>query len=53
MAKVICIDHVAILVGDMDGSLDFWRDALGMELTQIKDMPAEQAEYRLSANRRQ
>ncbi len=44
MAKVIRIDHVAILVGDMDGSLDFWRDALGMELTQIKDMPAEQAE---------
>ena len=43
MARVLRIDHVAILVGDMDDSLAFWQEALGIELTQVKDMPAEQA----------
>ncbi|MCU0488573.1 MAG: VOC family protein [Anaerolineales bacterium] len=28
MPKVKKIDHIAILTGDMDGALNFWRDAL-------------------------
>lgn len=44
MAKVTRIDHVAILVGDLDAPLSFWRDALGMEVSKIKDIPAEMAQ---------
>ena len=44
MPKIIRIDHVAILVEDLDGPLSFWRDALGLELTHVRDMPAELAE---------
>lgn len=44
MPKVIKIDHVAILADDMDKSLNFWRDALGMELTHIEDVPAEKSQ---------
>jgi methylmalonyl-CoA/ethylmalonyl-CoA epimerase len=43
MPKVIKIDHVAILADDMDKSLNFWRDALGMELTHLEDVPAEKS----------
>lgn len=43
MAKILRIDHVAILVDDLDGSLAFWREALGMECAQTKDFQAEQA----------
>ena len=41
MAHVKSIHHVAFVVGDMDGPLGFWRDSLGMELQQIKDVPGE------------
>ena len=44
MPKIIRIDHIAILVEDLDGPLSFWRDALGLELTHVRDMPAELAE---------
>ena len=44
MPKVNRIAHIAILVDNMDGPLAFWRDALGLELTHRKDVPAEMAE---------
>ena len=44
MAKVIRIDHIAVLVDDLDGPLSFWRDALGLELTHTTAGPAEMAE---------
>jgi methylmalonyl-CoA/ethylmalonyl-CoA epimerase len=44
MAIVKRIDHIAILVDDLDTTLSFWRDALGMELTHIQDTPAENAQ---------
>ncbi|MGD2027769.1 MAG: methylmalonyl-CoA epimerase [Anaerolineales bacterium] len=40
MAK---INHVAILVASIEDALPFWRDALGLELAQVQDVPAEQA----------
>ena len=43
MPKVVKIDHIAILADDMDKSLNFWRDALGMELTHVEDVPAEKS----------
>lgn len=44
MAKITRIDHIAILVDDMQAPLSFWRDALGMEVTHVKDIPAEAAQ---------
>jgi methylmalonyl-CoA/ethylmalonyl-CoA epimerase len=37
------IDHIAIVVDDIDAALDFWRDALGLELTHVEDVPEQQA----------
>jgi methylmalonyl-CoA/ethylmalonyl-CoA epimerase len=41
MSKVIRIDHIAIVVDDMEKTLAFWRDALGIEVARIEDVPAE------------
>ncbi len=43
MAKITRIDHIAVLVDDLDQTLTFWRDALGMDLTHLQDVPAEMA----------
>ncbi len=44
MPKVTRIDHIAIVVDDMEKTLEFWRDALGLELHGIQDIPAEMAQ---------
>ena len=41
MPKIKAINHVALVVQDMEQSLSFWRDALGMELHELRDVPAE------------
>jgi len=41
MARVNRIHHVAIVVDDMEASLTFWRDALGLELHALRDVPTE------------
>ncbi|MBE9524881.1 MAG: VOC family protein, partial [Chloroflexi bacterium] len=33
MPKIKKIDHTAIVVEDIEESLGFWRDALGLELS--------------------
>jgi methylmalonyl-CoA/ethylmalonyl-CoA epimerase len=43
MAKVLRIDHIAVLVDDLEKTLAFWRDALGMEMSHIEDVPAEKS----------
>jgi methylmalonyl-CoA/ethylmalonyl-CoA epimerase len=43
MSKVLRIDHVAMVVEDLEASLSFWRNGLGLELTQIEDVPAEKS----------
>lgn len=43
MPKVKQINHVAIVVEDIQASLGFWRDALGLELHELRDVPAEQS----------
>jgi methylmalonyl-CoA/ethylmalonyl-CoA epimerase len=43
MPTIKRINHIAILVDDLDSSLEFWRDALGLELAQVQDNPGEQA----------
>jgi len=41
MASVKSIHHIAVVVSDMGVSLSFWRDALGLELRDLRDVPAE------------
>jgi methylmalonyl-CoA/ethylmalonyl-CoA epimerase len=35
------IDHIGIAVGDLDASLTFFRDALGLELDAPEDVPSQ------------
>ena len=44
MSKVKAINHIAVVVDDMEKSLAFWRDALGMELHELRDVPAEKSQ---------
>ncbi len=44
MPKVKAINHIAVVVDDMEKSLTFWRDALGMELHELRDVPAEKSQ---------
>ena len=37
----IAIDHVAIVVSDMEAALGFWQRALGLELQRVESIPAE------------
>ena len=43
MPKITKINHIAVAVSEIDSSLSFWRDALGLELTELRDVPAESA----------
>jgi methylmalonyl-CoA/ethylmalonyl-CoA epimerase len=43
MAKIKKINHVAIVVSDIDESLKFWRDAMGIELHHLEDVPSQKA----------
>jgi methylmalonyl-CoA/ethylmalonyl-CoA epimerase len=44
MPNIKSINHVAVVVDDMEKSLLFWRDALGMELRELRDVPAEKSQ---------
>lgn len=44
MPSVKRIDHIAVLVDDLETTLHFWRDALGMQVAGVQDVPAEAAQ---------
>ena len=44
MAKLKKINHVAVVVADVGEALKFWRDALGIELHHIEDVPSQKAQ---------
>lgn len=44
MPNVKHVNHVAVVVEDMEKALSFWRDALGMELHGLRDVPAEKSQ---------
>lgn len=44
MPKITAINHIAVVVDDMEKSLAFWRDALGIELYELRDVPAENSQ---------
>lgn len=35
------IDHIAVVVKDMDKALEFWQDALGLDLSHMEEVPSE------------
>ncbi len=43
MAAGIRVDHVAIVVPDIDAAMRFWRDGLGLPVDRIEDVPSQQA----------
>lgn len=43
MPKIKKIDHVAIVVEDIDDALGFWRDAFGLELRHVEDVPDQES----------
>ena len=44
MPKIQSINHIAVVVEDMEESLSFWRDALGIQLHELRDVPAEKSQ---------
>lgn len=44
MPEIKNIHHVAMVVDDMEKALSFWRDALGIALHELRDVPAEQSQ---------
>jgi methylmalonyl-CoA/ethylmalonyl-CoA epimerase len=44
MASVTKINHVGIVVADIDASMAFWRDALGLSLHHIEDVPSQKVQ---------
>ncbi|MFL7871273.1 MAG: methylmalonyl-CoA epimerase [Anaerolineales bacterium] len=44
MPRIKSINHVAVVVDDMQKALSFWRDALGMELHGLREVPAEKSQ---------
>jgi methylmalonyl-CoA/ethylmalonyl-CoA epimerase len=43
MPKIKRIDHIAIVVEDIDAALSFWRDTLGLELDHVEDVPEQKS----------
>lgn len=44
MAKIKKINHIAIAVKDVEESLKFWRDAMGLKVDHIEDVPSQKSE---------
>lgn len=43
MPKIKRIDHIAIVVEDIEFALTFWRDSLGLELQHVEDVPDQKS----------
>ncbi len=43
MSPVKKINHIAIVVEDIDTALRFWQDGLGLEVTHVEDVPGQES----------
>ncbi len=43
MPNIKRIDHIAIVVDDIDAALGFWRDTLGLPISHLQDNPQQQS----------
>jgi len=41
--KIIKINHVAIVVQDIDAALNFWEQTFGLELDHVEDVPSQKS----------
>lgn len=37
------IDHIAVVVDDIEGALNFWRDGLGMDMTHLEEVKEQES----------
>ena len=44
MAKILRINHIAVVVPEIEGALSFWRDALGLDMHHIEDVPSQRSQ---------
>jgi len=44
MSHIKSVNHVAVVVDDMEKALSFWKDALGMHMHELRDVPAEKSQ---------
>ena len=44
MPSIKRIDHIGIVVDDLQSALSFWQDALGLDLTHIDEVPGEHSQ---------
>ena len=44
MAKINKINHVAVVVGDVEEALKFWQDAMRIKLHHLEDVPSQKAQ---------
>lgn len=44
MARITKINHVAIVVPEIDEALKFWRDGLGIDLHHVEDVPGQKSQ---------
>jgi len=43
MAKITKINHVAIVVPDIEGALNFWQNSLGLEVSHVEDVQSQKS----------
>jgi methylmalonyl-CoA/ethylmalonyl-CoA epimerase len=43
MGSIGRIDHVALVVEDIEAALGFWRDALGLQVADVEEVPEQEA----------
>jgi len=44
MSHIKSVNHVAVVVDDMEKALSFWQNALGMHVHELRDVPAEKSQ---------
>jgi methylmalonyl-CoA/ethylmalonyl-CoA epimerase len=44
MAKVTKINHIAIVLSDIDEGLSFWRDQMGLHFDHLEDVPSQKVQ---------
>lgn len=43
MTRIKRVDHIAIVVDDIEAALGFWRDALGLKLQHTEEVPEQKS----------
>jgi methylmalonyl-CoA/ethylmalonyl-CoA epimerase len=43
MGSIIRVNHVAIVVEDIENALGFWRDSLGLSLSHVEEVPDQES----------